>query len=334
MRTALVTGCNGFIGQHMVMRLLKEGYKVTGIDVKGVPDACAPGFTSSAFRFLPDDLRDFCDVYDEGDVGDVEEVYHFAADMGGIGYITGAHAKIAVNNSRINLNMLEWCRAHQVNKLFYSSSACVYPAHMQGDPGMVGHRGLSEGMAWPAAPEPGYGLEKLYMEELCRYYHHDYNLGVYIARFHNIFGPGGTWYGGKEKAPAALCRKVALAPVGEHIDIWGDGEATRSFLYIDDCIDAVRLLVDNGPQATPLNIGSEEVVTVNQLAQMVIEVSGKQLDVNHVAGPQGVRGRNSDNTKVFIELGWKPKFSLRQGLEVLYPWIYNQATLKGWSPPR
>jgi nucleoside-diphosphate-sugar epimerase len=245
-----------------------------------------------------------------------------AADMGGAGYIfTGEHdAAVMHNSATINLNVLEFGREADIRKYFYSSSACMYPAYNQTDPDKPN---CSEDSAYPAAPDSEYGWEKLFSERLYAAYQRNYGIEIRVARFHNIFGPEGTWSGGREKAPAAICRKVAEAPDGGEIEIWGDGKQTRSFLYIDECIEGIRRLMDS-IFAGPVNIGSEEMVTINQLAEMAMEIAGKRLLVRHVDGPLGVRGRNSDNRLIRDRLGWAPSASLRAGLEVTYDWVAEQ----------
>lgn len=316
MRTALVTGAGGFIGSHLVKRLKKEGYWVRGADLK------YPEFSPTAVDdFIIGDLRDqaVCrNVLDRP----FDEVYQLAADMGGAGYIfTGEHdADVLHNSASINLNIVHLARQQGVGKIFYSSSACMYPAYNQEDPG---NPKCSEDSAYPAAPDSEYGWEKLFSERLYLAYHRNYGMQVRVARFHNIFGPEGTWTGGREKAPAAICRKVAEAEDGGEIEIWGDGKQTRSFLYIDECIEAVRRLM-NSDFIGPVNIGSEEMVTIDQLAYMVMEIAGKKLKIRHVPGPLGVRGRNSDNRLIRKMLGWEPTMSLREGLAKTYPWIAEQ----------
>ena len=253
---------------------------------------------------------------------DIDEIYQLAADMGGAGYIfTGEHdADVMHNSATINLNILHYSNKEKVKKIFYSSSACIYPEYNQMDPE---NPKCSEDSAYPAAPDSEYGWEKLFSERLYHSYHRNYALEVRIARFHNIFGPKGTWQGGREKAPAAICRKVAHAPDRGHIDIWGDGKQTRSFLYIDDCLDALQLLM-NSNFTGPVNIGSEEMVSINQLAKMVMNIAGKKLSINHIPGPLGVRGRKSDNKLIKEKLNWEPKIRLENGLEETYHWILRQ----------
>jgi len=311
----LVTGAGGFIGHHLVKYLKQLGYWVRGVDIKH------PEFeTTSADEFEILDLRrwDNCLLATRN----VQQVYHLAADMGGIGYITANHADIARNDTLMNIHMLEAARLSGVQRFFFSSSACIYPQYRQQSPDLTP---LREEDAYPADPEEGYGWEKLYMEKLCQYYYEDYGLRTYVARFHNIFGPLGTWQGGKEKAPAALCRKVAMAKVtGNHVvEIWGDGEQTRSFCYIDDLVEGVYRLMQSGYHQ-PLNIGQDRMVTINELADIIASIAGISIIKKHIPGPQGVRGRNSDNTRLRTVLGWEPKISLEEGLERTYYWIEEQ----------
>jgi GDP-D-mannose 3', 5'-epimerase len=315
-KKALVCGAGGFIGSHMVSRLISEGYWVRGVDLKN------PDFSpSKANDFVIADLRNresWEAVLDEN----VDEVYQFAADMGGAGYVfSGTNdAHIMHNSAMINLHMADFAVKQNVKKIFYSSSACIYPAYNQKD---AANPKCGESTAYPAAPDSEYGWEKLFSERLYFAFTRNYGLDVHIARFHNIFGPEGTWQGGKEKAPAALCRKVAEQPDGGEIEIWGDGEQTRSFLYIDECIEAVRRLMAS-PFKGPVNIGSEEMVTINGMAQMIMKIAGKNLSIKHISGPLGVRGRNSDNALIREKLGWAPSQSLSAGLAKTYPWIVSQ----------
>ena len=315
-KKALVCGAGGFIGSHLVKRLKREGYWVRGVDLK------YPEFSpTEADDFIIGDLRD---PYVCRHVVDMrfDEVYQLAADMGGAGYVfTGDNdADIMHNSALINLNMLEACYRRNIKRIFYSSSACMYPAYNQEDPD---NPRCSEDSAYPAMPDSEYGWEKLFSERLYLAFHRNYGMEVRIARYHNIFGPEGTWRGGREKAPAALCRKVAEAEDGGYIEVWGDGRQTRSFLYIDECIEGTLRLMRSG-WTGPVNIGSEEMVTINGLAQMIIEISGKRLSIRNVPGPQGVRGRNSDNRLIREKLGWEPKMPLREGLEITYRWIEEQ----------
>jgi len=316
MKNALVTGAGGFIGSHLVKRLKKEGYWVRGVDLK------YPEFAQTqADEFIIGDLRDQQMVRNVIDIP-FDEVYQLAADMGGAGYIfTGEHdANVMHNSATINLNMVEQCRIAKIKTIFYSSSACIYPSYNQDDPD---NPKCSEDSAYPAYPDSEYGWEKLFSERLYLAYKRNYGMNIRIARFHNIFGPEGAWIGGREKAPAAICRKVAEAKDNGEIEIWGDGKQTRSFLYIDECLEGVRRLV-NSDFIGPVNIGSEEMVTINQLAEMIILVSGKRLAVKHINGPLGVRGRNSDNKLIREKLGWEPSMRLKDGLLVTYNWIKSQ----------
>lgn len=322
MKTALVFGAGGFIGSHMVKRLKSEGYFVRGVDLK------YPDFSpTQADEFFINDLRnaDIVDKMVSNHGHTFNEVYQFAADMGGAGYIfTGEHdADIMHNSATINLNLLNsLVNLNKLNKkypvVFYSSSACMYPSHNQEDPD---NPLCSEDSAYPANPDSEYGWEKLFSERLFLSYSRNYGIPVRIGRFHNIFGPEGTWQGGKEKAPAAICRKVIISE--GTIEIWGDGKQTRSFLYIDECIEAVRKLVQSNFSG-PINIGSEEMVTINKLVDIVASVSNKNIKVSHIDGPIGVRGRNSDNTLIREKLGWDYSQPLSLGIEKTYRWIERQ----------
>ena len=314
-KKALVCGAGGFIGGHLVKQLKVEGFWVRGVDLKNHEFA-----NSLADEFVIGDLRNqdvACEV-----VNGMDDVYQLAADMGGAGYIfTGEHdAAVMHNSATINLNVLEAGWRAGVEKFLYSSSACIYPEYNQRDPQ---NPKCSEDSAYPAAPDSEYGWEKLFSERLYLSYMRNYGVQVHIARFHNIFGPEGTWVGGREKAPAAICRKVAEARPVDGIEIWGDGEQTRSFLYIDECIEGVRKLMESN-ESGPLNIGSEEMVTINQLAKLIMDIAGKTLPIRHIAGPLGVRGRNSDNRLIAERLGWSPKRPLRDGLQKTYAWIEGQ----------
>lgn len=315
-RIAIVCGAGGFIGGHLVNRLKEEGYWVRGVDLKENEFG-----NMSADDFVQGDLRDptVCtSLFDRP----VDELYQLAADMGGAGYIfTGEHdAAVMHNSALINLNIAEECRKNRVGQVFYSSSACIYPKYNQLDPS---NPKCSEESAYPAAPDSEYGWEKLFSERLYRSYKRNYLMQVRIARFHNVFGPQGTWTGGREKAPAALCRKVAEAPDGGEIEIWGDGEQTRSFLYIDECVEAVRRLMSSDFSG-PVNVGSDEMVTINQLAGLAMKAAGKSLRVRHVHGPTGVRGRNSDNVLIRSRLGWAPSMPLWDGMVKTYTWVAEQ----------
>lgn len=319
-QSALVCGAGGFIGSHLVRRLKEEGFWVRGVDLK------YPEYSDSAADdFIHGDLRDqqVCQsIMDRP----FDEVYQLAADMGGAGYIfTGEHdADVMHNSAIINLNIAHLAVKTGVKKIFYSSSACMYPAYNQQDPE---NPKCSEDSAYPAEPDSEYGWEKLFSERLFLSYHRNYGLEVRIARFHNIFGPEGTWTGGKEKAPAAICRKVAEAPNGGTIEIWGDGKQTRSFLYIQECLEAVHRLM-NSSFTGPVNIGSEEMISINGLAEMAMMISGKTLSIKNIPGPVGVRGRNSDNTLIRQKLGWAPSEPLRAGMEKTFSWINAQVLAK------
>ena len=317
-KLALVLGAGGFIGGHLVKRLKREGFWVRGVDLKFNPFA-----ETVADDFVTGDLRDpyLCrQIVDRR----FDEVYQLAADMGGAGYIfTGDHdADVMHNSATINLNMLDACHKRNIKRIFYSSSACIYPEHNQLDPE---NPNCSEESAYPAAPDSEYGWEKLFSERLYLAFRRNFGMESRIARFHNIFGPEGTWTGGKEKAPAAICRKVAEAKNGGEIEMWGDGKQTRSFLYVDECLEGVtRLMRSDFPG--PVNIGSEEMVSINQLAAIVADIAGKQISIQHKDGPLGVRGRNSDNRLLRKELGWEPSQGLRRGLELTYAWIKGQVS--------
>eukprot|EP01037_Dinobryon_pediforme_P019299 gene19299-19695_t len=315
-RSALVLGAGGFIGSHLVKRLKRDGFWVRGVDLK------FPEFAEThADDFVVGDLREQVVVRAVIDRR-FDEVYQLAADMGGAGYIfTGEHdADVMHNSATINLNVLDAAHKRNIKKVFYSSSACMYPAYNQEDPD---NPICTESSAYPAAPDSEYGWEKLFSERVYLAYNRNFGMVNRVARFHNIFGPEGTWDGGKEKAPAAICRKVAKAKSGDSIEIWGDGLQTRSFLFIDECVEGVLRLTRSGFEG-PVNIGSEEMVTINQLVDLVADIAGKKIEKNHIPGPTGVRGRNSDNRLIQEKLGWQPSQSLRAGLEQTYAWIERQ----------
>ena len=308
----LVTGAGGFIGHHLVTFLKCQGYWVRGVDNK-YPEYCLTD--ADEFELL--DLRrwDNCLQATRG----IDEVYALAADMGGMGFISSHHAEILRNNALINIHTLEAARLKGIQRYLYASSACIYPEYLQTDADVTP---LKEEDAYPAQPQDAYGWEKLMAERLCLHYREDYGLATRIVRFHNIFGPLGTWDGGREKAPAALCRKVAVAKLtgSYEIEIWGDGEQTRSFCYIDDCVTGIYKLM-RSECAEPLNLGQDRLVTINQLADMVAEIAGVRIVKKHMPGPQGVRGRNSDNTRLRQVLGWEPEIALEEGLTRTYAWI-------------
>ena len=310
----VVTGAGGFIGHHLVKRLKAEGHWVRGVDVKH------PDFEPSpADEFLIADLRHFESCLQA--TVEMDDVYQLAADMGGIGYITANHAFLTRNNALIDSHMLEAARVSNVRRYLYTSSACVYPGFLQDVEDVTP---LKESEAVPADPEKGYGWEKLFAEQLTSYYHEECGLDARIVRFHNIYGPLGTYDGGKEKAPAAICRKTALAEDGSTIEVWGDGEQTRSFCYIDDCVEGLLRIMESG-YSKPINLGTEDMVTINQLVDAVCAASGKSLRRRHdLTKPQGVRGRNSDNTVLNEMLGWQPETKLRDGIKLTYDWIAGE----------
>jgi GDP-D-mannose 3',5'-epimerase len=316
MMKALVCGAGGFIGNHLVKRLKREGFWVRGVDLK------FPSFSETdADDFIVGDLREF-EVAREAIDCRFDEIYQLAADMGGAGYIfTGDNdADVMYNSAQINLNVLEACHRRNSKRIFYSSSACIYPQYRQLD---SNNPGLAESDAYPAAPDSEYGWEKLFSERLYRSYARNHGFQVRVARYHNIFGPEGAWNDGKEKAPAAICRKVAMADQGGDVEIWGDGEQTRSFLFIDECLEGTSLLMRSDcPE--PINIGSNEMVSINQLVQMTASIAGKQVSVSHIPGPLGVRGRNSDNKLIAEKLGWQPTQPLVRGLQKTYEWVELQ----------
>jgi GDP-D-mannose 3', 5'-epimerase len=315
-KTALVLGAGGFIGHHLVNRLKRDGYWVRGVDLK------FPGYAETAADdFVIADLREAENCRGVIDRR-FDEVYQLAADMGGAGYIfTGEHdADVMHNSATINLNVAETARKRNINRIFYSSSACMYPAYNQEDPD---NPDCKESSAYPAAPDSEYGWEKLFSERIYLAYNRNHGMSNRVARYHNIFGPLGTWDGGKEKAPAAICRKVARAATDSEIEIWGDGKQTRSFLFIDECVEGTIRLTRSNFEG-PVNIGSEEMVTINQLVDIVADIAGKRIEKKHIPGPTGVRGRNSNNDLIGEKLGWKPSASLRSGLEKTYAWIEQQ----------
>ncbi len=321
-RRALVTGAGGFIGHHMVKFLKANGYWVRGVDIE------LPGFEETeADEFQLIDLRelDGCRTATR----EVDEVYQLAADMGGIGYITEFRADVARNNVLINAHMLEASRENQVSRYFFSSSACIYPMYLQESPDVAP---LREEDALPAQPEEGYGWEKLYAEKLCQYYLEESKLLTRVARFHNIYGPFGTYEGGREKAPAAICRKLALAGDGDEVEVWGDGQQTRSFMYVDDCVEGIyRILHSEHPH--PLNLGRDDLISVDDLVDLVARIAGKTIVKNHqIDAPQGVRGRNSDNSRLREVLGWEPETTLEVGLDRTYRWIRSDLERTGRIP--
>lgn len=319
----LVTGAGGFIGHHLVSRLKAEGCWVRGADVK-LPEY--EGSAADEFEIL--DLRKYDNCL-QASRGGIDQVYNLAADMGGIGYITASLADISRNNILINTHMLEASRLNGVRKFLFSSSACVYAGYKQKSAEVVP---LREEDAYPADPEPGYGWEKLFAEELCRYYWHDYNFETRIVRFHNVYGPLGTYEGGKEKAPAAISRKVALCRDGGEIQVWGDGEQTRSFMYVDDCLEGLLRLMAS-EHREPINLGTDRLITINGLVDLISQIAGKRLIKSHdTSKPQGVRGRNSDNKRLEQVLRWEPSVSLEVGLEVTYKWIENELGKAGRVP--
>lgn len=316
MKKVLVCGAGGFIGGHLVKRLKSEGCWIRGVDLK------YPEFAETeADDFIIGDLRDPVVCRTAVDQR-FDEVYQLAADMGGAGFVfTGENdADIMHNSALINLNMLEACQRRNTKRIFYSSSACMYPEHNQLNPD---NPDCTESSAYPANPDSEYGWEKLFSERLFLAFGRNYGMEVRVARYHNIFGPEGTWQGGREKAPAAFCRKVAMAEDGGEIEMWGDGEQTRSFLYVDECVEGtIRLTRSNW--TGPVNIGSDEMVTINELAQMVMDAAGKSLSIHHIDGPLGVRGRNSENSLIQEKLGWAPQAPLKDGIARTYAWVAEQ----------
>lgn len=317
MKTALVCGAGGFIGSHLVKRLKKEGYWVRGVDLK------YPEFSKTeADDFLIGDLRDINVCFRAIDKK-FDEIYQLAADMGGAGFVfTGENDSDIMHNSVLcNINVMDTAWKRNAGRIFYSSSACIYPEDNQRD---ALNPTTAEHSAYPANPDSEYGWEKLFSERLYLAYMKNKGLDVRIARFHNIFGIEGTWEGGREKSPAAFCRKIAEAKNGETIEMWGDGEQTRSFLYIDECLEGVRRLMSQDEFFGPVNIGSDEMISINGLAEMIMDIAGKKLKIKHIPGPLGVRGRNSDNTLIKEKLSWAPSWPLRKGMELTYKWIEEQ----------
>lgn len=315
----LVTGAGGFIGSHLVKFLKQEGYWVRGVDIK------KPEYSESpADEFLIMDLRllENCMTVTEN----IDQVYALAADMGGMGFISSHHSEILYNNALINFHTLEAARVNGVAEYLYTSSACIYPEYLQQSSNV---KPLREEDAYPAQPQDAYGWEKLITERLCSHYREDYQMKTKIVRFHNIFGPEGTWEGGREKVPAAICRKIAIAKFsGNHnIEVWGDGCQTRSFCYIDDCVKGIYLIMQS-EYPHPLNLGQDRLISINELVRMVNNIAGLETPIKHVPGPQGVRGRNSDNAKLRSVLSWEPSISLEEGLEITYKWIEKEVRNK------
>ena len=325
MESALVCGAGGFIGAHLVKLLRQQGFWVRGVDLKFPPFA-----ETGANDFIQGDLREMAVCHRAVDRR-FDEVWQLAADMGGAGYIfTGDNdADIMHNSAQINLNILEACRQRNIKKVFYSSSACVYPEYNQLEPD---NPNLEESTVYPAAPDSEYGWEKLFSERIYLAYGRNHGMDVRVARYHNIFGPEGAWNDGKEKAPAAICRKVAEAPDGGEIEIWGDGQQTRSFLFIDECLEGSTRLM-RSDWTGPVNIGSEEMVSINRLAELAMQIAGKNLSIKNIPGSLGVRGRNSDNRLIETRLGWAPSQPLKMGLEETYEWVESQVNLTNNKGP-
>ena len=318
----LVTGAGGFIGHHLVGSLIERGYWVRGVDVK------EPEFEATrAHEFELLDLRRWAECLRA--TRNVDEVYNLAANMGGIGFIEANKAEIMHDNALINLHMLEAARIHEIRRFLYTSSACVYPGYRQDSPDVTP---LAEAHAYPADAEDGYGWEKLFAERQCRHYREDYGLETRVVRFHNIFGPLGTFEGGREKSPAAFCRKIAVAQNNDEIEVWGDGQQTRSYCYIDDCVEGLHRLM-RSDHHEPLNLGQDRMLSVDALLDMVAAIAGKTIKKRHdLSKPQGVRGRNSDNSQLRRVLGWVPQVSLESGLEKTYRWIHEQLRVQGRVP--
>ena len=318
MSKVCVTGAAGFIGSHLCKRLKDMGYFVVGCDWKHNEYMLREEYCNE-FHLLDLRIYDNCKKVIKG----CDIIYHLAADMGAMGFIQCNHSVIMYNNTTISMNIIEAARECNVKKIFYSSSACVYPEYKQLHTDL--QDGLKEEDAWPAQPQDAYGLEKLYTEELCKYYAKDYGLEIRIARFHNVYGPFGTWKGGREKAPAAVCRKVATTILTNNntIEIWGDGKQTRSFMYIDDCVDGIIKLVESNI-STPVNLGSNRMISINELVSIVQNIDNVSLNIEHIEGPEGVRGRNSNNDFVKKHLDWEPKITLEEGLKKTYDWIFTQ----------
>lgn len=315
-KKALVCGAGGFIGGHLVKRLKNEGYWVRGVDLKKNEYG-----NMDADEFVIGDLRDI-NLVEEVVTEDLDEIYQLAADMGGAGFVfTGDNDSDIMHNSALcNLNVLDVAKNKGIPKIFYSSSACMYPEYNQMDPD---NPKCSEESAYPAEPDSEYGWEKLFSERLYLTYQRNHGIDVKVARFHNIFGPQGTWDGGREKAPAAICRKVAMAEDGDEVEVWGDGKQTRSFLIVDECVEGVRRLMESDFSG-PVNIGSDEMISIQDFTKMVIDISGKNLSIKNIEGPTGVAGRNSDNKLIKEKLGWAPSKPLKKGVEATYSWIQGE----------